>query len=298
MNQTQRKNAQNVMQAFINAGLSQNQARILTAEVGRENGFQSQYLFGGHTDANNNRQNIGLISWQGARKEALLDYMRKNNGLSKNGAILQNQHGLDLQAKFLVNEIRTNKLYEETKRKFLNNPDVDYRTGERVLGKNFIRWDYSGRKINADEHHKRRDNYYQQLGGILPQASNAQSENHSEFSDYHPTHARQNIAYQPKQTQTAQNAINISPQDSLIKKAETKINPLQSWGNLFKNDGKNNDYQALYIQPLEINDDLEQQQIDPYKETISNVFSTGEESYSESMPSYLNDLIQNIYDYA
>ena len=39
-----------VYQAFVAAGLNPNQSKILTAEVGRENAFDPNYLFGGHSD--------------------------------------------------------------------------------------------------------------------------------------------------------------------------------------------------------------------------------------------------------
>lgn len=37
-----------VLQALKNAGLNDNQARILGAEIGRENAFQDKYLWGYH----------------------------------------------------------------------------------------------------------------------------------------------------------------------------------------------------------------------------------------------------------
>lgn len=152
-----------VIQALKNAGLNDNQARILGAEIGRENGFQSRYLWGYHTDPQNKAKNIGIISWQGSRAEGVERALR-NAGLIKDGKIVQNQAALDVQAKYLVNEIRTNSAYAETKKKFLDNPNVDYATGSRVLGKNFIRWAYDNPKYASG--HTSRDRYYAQLGGV------------------------------------------------------------------------------------------------------------------------------------
>ena len=155
-----------VLQALKNAGLNDNQARILAAEIGRENGFQSRYLWGYHSDPANKAKNIGLISWQGSRADGVENAL-KSAGLLKDGKIEQNQASLDVQARYLVNEIRNNPSYAETKKKFLDNPNVDYATGHRVLGKNFIRWAYDNKKYASG--HAQRDRYYKELGGIVPQ---------------------------------------------------------------------------------------------------------------------------------
>lgn len=158
------QNMQMVLQALKNAGLNDNQARILGAEIGRENGFQSRYLWGYHSDPANKAKNIGLISWQGSRATALEKRLAQA-GILKNGKMVQSQEALDVQAKFLVDEIRNNSAYAETRKKFLENPNVDYATGTRVLGRNFIRWAYDNPKYASG--HKARDKYYQQLGGVV-----------------------------------------------------------------------------------------------------------------------------------
>ena len=160
------QNMQMVLQALKNAGLNDNQARILGAEIGRENGFQSRYLWGYHSDPANKAKNIGLISWQGSRATAL-EKRLSQAGLLKNGKMVQSQEALDVQAKFLVDEIKSNSAYAETRKKFLENPNVDYATGNRVLGRNFIRWAYDNPKYASG--HKSRDKYYQQLGGVVAQ---------------------------------------------------------------------------------------------------------------------------------
>lgn len=158
------QNMQMVLQALKNAGLSDNQARILGAEIGRENGFQPRYLWGYHSDPANKAKNIGLISWQGSRAAAL-EKRLDQAGLLKNGKMVQSQEALNVQAKFLVDEIKNNSAYAETRNKFLENPNVDYTTGNRVLGRNFIRWAYDNPKYASG--HKARDKYYQQLGGVV-----------------------------------------------------------------------------------------------------------------------------------
>lgn len=154
-----------VYQAALNNGLSPNQARAFTAEVGRENDFNPNFIFGEHRDSN--RDNVGIISWNQGRRRNLYSYLQKRGISTKNG-IERSQRALDAQMGFAIHEIKTNPSYKATKKLFLNNPNVDYRTAEKVLGKNFIRWDYAGNSLGANvrKHHAKRDKYYNQLGGV------------------------------------------------------------------------------------------------------------------------------------
>ena len=159
-----------VLQALKNAGLSDNQARILGAEIGRENAFQDKYLWGYHADPKNGAVNIGIISWQGSRGKGV-ERALKEAGLIQNGKIAKGQASLDVMAKYLVNEIRTNSAYAQTKKQFLDNPNVDYHTGTKVLGTNFIRWRYNDPKYASG--HKNRDKFYRQLGGVTRASGSA-----------------------------------------------------------------------------------------------------------------------------
>lgn len=153
---------QNVMKAFMKAGLSENQARIITAEVGRENSFDPSVVFGVHTDDKNKKTNVGLLSWQSGREAPLLARL-KSNGLYVDGKIQQSQDSLDEMAKYAVHEINTRPEYAATKKTFLSNPDVDYDTATKVLGTNFIKWRYNDPEYKSG--HKNRDDFYRQLGG-------------------------------------------------------------------------------------------------------------------------------------
>lgn len=159
-----------VLQALKNAGLNDNQARILGAEIGRENAFEDKYLWGYHTDAANGNKNIGIISWQKDRAAEVEKRLRQA-GLIQDGKIVKGQASLDVMAKYLVHEIRTDPKYTQTKKLFLDNPNVDYTTGARVLGKNFIRWAYDNPRYKSG--HKNRDNFYAQLGGVAPAGGEA-----------------------------------------------------------------------------------------------------------------------------
>lgn len=153
---------QSVMKAFEKAGLSKNQARIITAEVGRENSFDPNVVFGAHTDDSNKKTNVGLLSWQNGREAPLLARL-KSKGLYVDGKIKQSQAALDEMAKYAVHEISTKPEYAATKKAFLSNPDVDYNTATKVLGTNYIRWRYSDPEYKSG--HKNRDDFYRQLGG-------------------------------------------------------------------------------------------------------------------------------------
>ena len=153
---------QQVLSAFKSAGLSDNQAKIITAEVGRESSFLPENLFGSHTDDKNSKTNVGMLSWQNGREVPLLRSLSKL-GLMVDGKIKQTQESLNLMARYAVNEMRTKPEYKQTKAAFLDNPDVDYNTGSQVLGKNYIKWRYDDPEYASG--HKNRDQFYSQLGG-------------------------------------------------------------------------------------------------------------------------------------
>lgn len=151
-----------VYQAYLEAGLSPNQARIITAEVGRENSFNPQNIFGVHSDPKNGAANLGMLSWQGDRGNALYKELR-SKGMIKGNQITPTQDALNQMARFSVNEMRTNKNYQQTARTFLGNPNVDYQTGSAVLGRNYIRWRYDDPQYQSG--HRNRDKFYQAMGG-------------------------------------------------------------------------------------------------------------------------------------
>lgn len=153
-----------VYQAYLNAGLSPNQARIITAEVGRESSFSPKNLFGVHIDPKNGAANLGMLSWQGNRGQALYQDL-KSKGLIKGNGILPTQEALNSMAHFSVNEMRNNKAYSKTAQTFLNNPDIDYQTGAAVLGRDYIRWRYDDPVYKSG--HVNRDKFYQAMGGTV-----------------------------------------------------------------------------------------------------------------------------------
>lgn len=151
--------------AFRKEGLSKNQAIAMTAEVGRENDFNPQAMFGTHTDSANNAQNLGIFSWQGERKTRLVKSLEDQGLIGSDGKIRQGQQAIDAMAKFAVSEIKNDPAYAQTKNQFLANPNIDPEAAAPILGKNYVRWAYgqtrlkSGAVFNSAKHDQRRRNY-------------------------------------------------------------------------------------------------------------------------------------------
>lgn len=154
-----------VYRAFVNAGFSDAQARILTAEVGREGSYNPNNLFAGHADPHSG-QNLGMISWQGSRKRALIPYLKQAGVLTANQTIVPGQKGLDAQAKFVMHELQTSHRNKNTQ-EFMNNRNIDYRRGAYLIGKYYILWRIDDPRYSAAGI-KNRDGFYamlnQQLG--------------------------------------------------------------------------------------------------------------------------------------
>jgi tape measure domain-containing protein len=185
-NSEQTRNMLRVYQAFRNAGVGDKQARVLTAQVGRENDFRNDAMFGSHKDANNGYTNTGFISWQRGRSTKLMQALQGQGVLDKKGQIQQTQDALDAQAKFLLQEVMTNKSYSKSKSALLND-DLDYRSLEKIIGKNFIGWDYEGKKLGKDKaskHLAKQDSYYDQLNKILGTSPDAASKAIGDLSKF------------------------------------------------------------------------------------------------------------------
>ena len=156
---------QQVKQAYMNNGLTENQANIITAEVGRENSFDPKVLFGSHKDDYNKATNVGMLSWQGSDRGGVIYSRLKNKGLiDESGNIKQGQESLNEMAKFSVHEMKTNPKYAKTKKIFLDNPNVSYDEANKVLGTNYIRWRYNDPEYASG--HKNRDQFYEQVSGF------------------------------------------------------------------------------------------------------------------------------------
>ncbi|CAH1091231.1 tail component of prophage CP-933X [Acinetobacter phage MD-2021a] len=223
-NNEQVRNMLRVYQSFRNAGLGDKQARVLTAQVGRENDFRNEAMFGSHKDANNGYTNTGFISWQKGRSTKLMQSLQGQGVLDKNGKIQQTQDALDAQAKFLLQEVMTNKSYSKSKAALLND-DLDYRSLEKIVGKNFIGWDYEGKKLGKDkasQHLAKQDSYYNQLNKILGASPDAASKAIGDLSKFEDEayKARAKTLEEVKQLQASYDSDSVARS----KKVEEEIN--------------------------------------------------------------------------
>ncbi|MDQ9037786.1 tape measure protein [Acinetobacter seifertii] len=218
------RNMLRVYQAFRNAGLGDKQARVMTAQVGRENDFRNEAMFGSHKDENNGYTNTGFISWQKTRSTKLMQSLQGQGVLDKNGKIQQTQDALDAQAKFLLQEVMTNKSYSKSKAALLND-DLDYRSLEKIVGKNFIGWDYEGKKLGKDkasQHLAKQDSYYNQLNKILGASPDAASKAIGDLSKFEDEayKARAKTLEEVKQLQASYDSDSVARS----KKVEEEIN--------------------------------------------------------------------------
>ena len=155
--------AQQIYASLREHGLSAQQARIMTAEIGRENSFNPDFLFGSHADPKNGATNVGLISWQGIRAKKLIAELTAK-GLYKNGKITRSKDSLDEMVKYMLSEISNNPAYSKTKNEFLNNPNVAYDKGHKILGGNYIIWRQDDPKYKSG--HDRRDAFFKQTANM------------------------------------------------------------------------------------------------------------------------------------
>lgn len=161
-----------VFKAFLDSGFTMSQAMALTAEVGRENEYNPDTMFGTHSDAGNSKQNLGFFSWQGDRKEKLVNYLKSKNLLDETGHMLKNQGSLKAMAEFARSEIYGIKRYSKTKELFESSPNADPENYAKTLGKNYIVWAYGQDYINKGKtkfdwkaHDRRRRNNLGKLKG-------------------------------------------------------------------------------------------------------------------------------------
>ncbi len=144
--------------------------------------------------------------------------------LDKNGKIQQTQDALDAMAKHAVQEAMTDKSYSKSKAALLND-DLDYRSLERIVAKNFVGWDYDGKKLGkakASQHLAKQDSYYNQLSKILgdnPEAALKAIGDLSKFED-EAYKARAKTLEEVKQLQATYDSETVARS----KKREEEIN--------------------------------------------------------------------------
>ena len=93
---------------YRNLGYTDEGAKRLIAEIGREGGMDNKNLFGTHTDPSAKTPNTGMFSWNKDRRTALIDQAKKAGVWDETkGQIKETAEGLRFQARFSANEIKT-----------------------------------------------------------------------------------------------------------------------------------------------------------------------------------------------
>jgi hypothetical protein len=152
--------------AFTAAGFSHKQAIALTAEVGRENGYQEKYMFGTHSDPYNSATNLGMLSMQGPRLKQLKDHLMEEGRFGPDGELLRDQETMNAMARFYMKEMNSTENSKKTK-EFLSNPDIDPERAAYLLGTGYIRWRYDDPRY---AHHKGyTEKYYNETENITGQ---------------------------------------------------------------------------------------------------------------------------------
>jgi hypothetical protein len=151
------------------AGFSHNGSIYMLGDVGRENGFQPQFMFGAHRDANNGEKNIGIFSWQKDRAIAL-EHRLRQAGLwdDQRDAPKVNKASLDAQWEFARDEMaKRNPLLLS----YLQGEDVPQRTASRGMQR-FLSWDAA----RFPHHAGVRDQYIQQSRQKIEQLINGRGQ--------------------------------------------------------------------------------------------------------------------------
>lgn len=133
------KNMLTIYNAYRRAGLTEEGAKTMVAQINRENSFNERYLFGTHIDDKNGKVNGGFLSWQGDRGVALMNYLRSKGLVDNNGKIKRSQEALEAQVEFSMMELRNNSQYRRSLQ-VLTDPKLKYQQIESVVGDNYIRW--------------------------------------------------------------------------------------------------------------------------------------------------------------
>ena len=155
MHSTRKDNMMGVYSAFLKAGMSEAQAKAMTAEIGRENEYGND-LWKTHKDHKNGKMNVGMMSWQNGRDIQLMNYLRKKGVVNKDGSIQRTQAALDAQAEYAVHELKTS--HKSVGNKFLTNKNISYQDASKMLGIEFFKWRYDDPEY-ANGHARRDKNY-------------------------------------------------------------------------------------------------------------------------------------------
>jgi hypothetical protein len=146
-----------VYESFKKLGYTDEAAKTMVAEVGRENGFNEDTagkrgdVFGYHIDPGNKELNVGLISWQKERGRKLERELKKQ-GLIVNGQLERSQKTMDAMAKFLDEEMKSDPKMRSA-HQAARDETKKFDELEAIIGSKVIKWvhDKPGRGMSQSE---------------------------------------------------------------------------------------------------------------------------------------------------
>lgn len=142
-------------QAAQQAGFTPSQARALVGEVGRENGFNLDTMFGSHKDQANHKTNRGIFSWQDeiagkGRLTNLVNHMKAKGLVNADGTFKRTNEALTAQFEFLRKEIEANPKWKQS---FLDKKKISNEEARAALGGKgaIIGWARSQSKLKSGD---------------------------------------------------------------------------------------------------------------------------------------------------
>lgn len=136
----QKANVAMVSDVARDIGFSSGQTRGLVSEIGRETAYRNEYMYGTHKDAYNQAINEGIISFQGPRRTAMLDFVKKYQNENKNknlkifdekGNLIPGRDTIKAQMLYLKQEMGQT----ESGKSFLANKNITKEESEQLLAK-------------------------------------------------------------------------------------------------------------------------------------------------------------------
>ena len=125
--------------SFKDLGLSDKQSAVVTAEIGRENGFNPKYIFGGHLDLSG-RSNVGALSWNGDRSKKYISHMAQAGLIDpKTNSIVRSPETIKATAQYILSEMASPQ-YRGKLKNFFGNPEADDRILSHEVGRSYIGW--------------------------------------------------------------------------------------------------------------------------------------------------------------
>ncbi len=135
---------------FAKLGYNDNARLSLLGDIGRENNWNRQTIFGGHADPANKAFNRGIISWQGARRDNLDNFLKKEGVFGKG-----DDDELRGMARFLDHELQSDKEFQPLHEK-IKNAKSTYDASENL--RKYIKYVPDGGYNSADPEFRVKNN--------------------------------------------------------------------------------------------------------------------------------------------